>query len=93
MSVHPLVRTSGEIHSLARDWHLRKHLPCDSAGQAGAAWAQVAAFYSFFQGFATLKDFAWADEHNPAAAPNRKVDCHEACIIDWAAACIAVVPA
>lgn len=43
------------------------------AGQVGAAWAQVAGFYSFFQGFATLKDFAWADEHNPAAAPNRKV--------------------
>ena len=43
------------------------------AGQAGAAWAQVSGFYSFFQGFATLKDFAWADEHNPAAAPNRKV--------------------
>jgi hypothetical protein len=49
-----------------------------SAGQAGAAWAQVSGFYSFFQGFATLKDFAWADEHNPAAAPNRKVVHHRA---------------
>jgi hypothetical protein len=57
-----------------------------SAGQAGAAWAQVAGFYSFFQGFATLKDFAWADEHNPAAAPNRKVVSYRACSTGWQAA-------
>lgn len=43
------------------------------AGQSEAAWAQVAAFYDHFLSFATLKDFAWSDEHNPAAAPNRKV--------------------
>lgn len=43
------------------------------AGQSEAAWAQVAAFYEHFLSFATLKDFAWSDEHNPAAAPNRKV--------------------
>ena len=36
------------------------------------AWGQVAAFYDHFLAFATLKDFAWSDEHNPAAAPNRK---------------------
>ena len=49
------------------------HCCCPSAGQSNATWAQVSAFYDHFLSFATLKDFAWSDEHNPAAAPNRKV--------------------
>jgi DnaJ family protein A protein 5 len=32
----------------------------------------VFAFYSYWLNFSTEKDFAWADQHNPAAAPNRK---------------------
>eukprot|EP00899_Mesostigma_viride_P002304 jgi/Mesvir1/12074/Mv00354-RA.2 len=33
----------------------------------------VANFYAFWRSFATVLDFAWTDEYNPASAPNRKV--------------------
>ena len=42
-------------------------------GTSGTAGADVAAFYSTWLNYSTLKDFAWADKYNPAAAPNRKV--------------------
>ncbi len=42
-------------------------------GGAAAPWEAVAAFYAEWAGFASAKDFAWADEYNPAAAPDRRV--------------------
>ena len=42
-------------------------------GDAAAPWAAVSAFYGAWTAFSTAKDFAWADEYNPASAPNRKV--------------------
>jgi len=44
-----------------------------SAGSSSLAGPQVAAFYSTWLNYSTVKDFAWADKYNPAAAPNRKV--------------------
>lgn len=47
----------------------------------------MAAFYSVWLNYTTVKDFAWADKYNPAAAPNRKVQyplcvaCRRACCI------------
>jgi hypothetical protein len=41
-------------------------------GASGAAADDVLAFYAHWQAFGTAKDFAWADQYNPAAAPNRK---------------------
>lgn len=38
----------------------------------------MAAFYSTWLNYSTLKDFAWADKYNPAAAPNRKVSAAQA---------------
>lgn len=46
---------------------------CTSAGSSSLAGLEVAAFYSSWLNYSTLKDFAWADKYNPAAAPNRKV--------------------
>lgn len=43
-----------------------------AAGFSSAPWEEVAAFYAQWGGFATVKDFAWADQYNPASAPNRK---------------------
>jgi DnaJ family protein A protein 5 len=42
-------------------------------GIADAAWSTVSDFYDWWTAFLTVKDFAWADEYNPASAPNRKV--------------------
>lgn len=42
-------------------------------GSSSLAGPEVAAFYSSWMNYSTLKDFAWADKYNPAAAPNRKV--------------------
>ncbi|KAK9845932.1 hypothetical protein WJX81_006341 [Elliptochloris bilobata] len=47
--------------------------PAPGFGAAGAAWDDVLAFYAHWQGFSTAKGFAWADQYNPGAAPNRKV--------------------
>ena len=43
------------------------------AGNSGLLGPEVAAFYSSWMNYTTVKDFAWADKYNPAAAPNRKV--------------------
>ena len=47
--------------------------PFPRFGASAAEWAEVAAFYSAWGSFSTVKEFAWADQYNPAAAPNRKV--------------------
>lgn len=47
--------------------------PFPRFGLSSAPWAEVSAFYSQWGGFATVKDFSWADQYNPASAPNRKV--------------------
>ena len=44
-----------------------------AAGFSSAPWMEVAAFYAQWGGFATVKDFSWADQYNPASAPNRRV--------------------
>ena len=41
-------------------------------GGPSSAWAGVAAFYAHWTAFSTVKDFSWADQYNPASAPNRK---------------------
>lgn len=33
----------------------------------------VMSFHSFWANFVTVKSFTWADEYNPASAPNRRV--------------------
>lgn len=40
-------------------------------GLSTADAATVSAFYGFWTHFSSYKDFAWADEYNPASAPNR----------------------
>ena len=47
----------------------------------------MAAFYSVWLNYTTVKDFAWADKYNPAAAPNRKVH-HPLCIACRCKCCI-----
>ena len=42
-------------------------------GDAATPWVAVSGFYAAWTAFSTAKDFAWADEYNPASAPNRKV--------------------
>lgn len=42
-------------------------------GNSSLSGPEVAAFYSSWTNYTTMKDFAWADKYNPAAAPNRKV--------------------
>lgn len=42
-------------------------------GHVESPWPAVSGFYSEFLTFSTCKEFAWADEHNTASAPNRKV--------------------
>ncbi|KAK9817035.1 hypothetical protein WJX72_008708 [[Myrmecia] bisecta] len=42
-------------------------------GTSAADTSSVSHFYSFWLHFSSSKEFAWADEHNPASAPNRKV--------------------
>ena len=44
-----------------------------AAGNSSLSGPEVAAFYSSWTNYTTVKDFAWADKYNPAAAPNRKV--------------------
>jgi DnaJ family protein A protein 5 len=47
--------------------------PLPRFGGATAPWPAVAAFYAEWGSFASAKEFAWADQYNPAAAPNRRV--------------------
>ena len=42
-------------------------------GGAQAPWADTSAFYQTWLHFVSDRDFAWADAHNLATAPNRKV--------------------
>ena len=42
-------------------------------GRSDAPWTDVAAFYAEWGGFATTRNFSWADQYNPATAPNRQV--------------------
>jgi DnaJ homolog subfamily A member 5 len=53
-------------------------LPC--FGGPDAAAADVHAFYSYWGNFTSYKDFSWADEYNPAAAPNRQVSGQQAAV-------------
>jgi DnaJ family protein A protein 5 len=42
-------------------------------GGPGTPYANVTAFYNYWQGFTTEKDFGWCDEYDVMQAPNRKV--------------------
>ena len=42
-------------------------------GGAHTDWAAVSAFYAAWAGFTTSKPYTWADAHNPASAPDRRV--------------------
>lgn len=42
-------------------------------GRADSPWAEVSAFYQYWLQFVSDRHFAWADAHNLASAPNRKV--------------------
>ncbi|KAJ7529450.1 hypothetical protein O6H91_15G050900 [Diphasiastrum complanatum] len=41
-------------------------------GGPHSPYSQVSAFYNYWLGFGTVKDFAWCDEYRVSAAPNRK---------------------
>ena len=47
--------------------------PSVHAGTSHTEWSQISTFYTHWLNFATCKAFAWADQYNPASAPNRKV--------------------
>jgi len=47
--------------------------PAPPFGSSHAPEADVKAFYAFWVNFQSVKDFAWADVHNPASAPSRKI--------------------
>jgi DnaJ family protein A protein 5 len=51
-------------------------------GSSTSEAAEVYAFYNWWGAFATSKEFAWADQYNPAAAPNRQVGrlCVRVCV-------------
>jgi DnaJ homolog subfamily A member 5 len=42
-------------------------------GSSTAPWSEVNAFYAEWSNFRSAKTFSWADQYNPASAPNRKV--------------------
>ncbi|XP_057872078.2 DNAJ protein JJJ1 homolog [Cryptomeria japonica] len=42
-------------------------------GNLDSPYAQVSAFYNYWLGFCTVKDFSWVDEYRASAGPNRKV--------------------
>ncbi|XP_002990347.2 DNAJ protein JJJ1 homolog [Selaginella moellendorffii] len=42
-------------------------------GGPTSSHSEVSAFYSFWSGFKTVKDYAWCDEYDVSEAPNRKV--------------------
>lgn len=41
-------------------------------GNLKSPYAQVSAFYNYWLGFSTVKDFTWVDEYRVSAGPNRK---------------------
>lgn len=68
--------------AVARDSQAPAAAP--SFGSSGSPAAEVFAFYSSWQSFVTFKDFAWADQYNPATAPNRQVNfCRSSCARLW----------
>ena len=52
-----------------------------------APWADVSAFYQAWLHFVSDREFAWADAHNLASAPNRKVPCLQCTAEQADAAC------
>ena len=50
--------------------------PLPGLGGLQAPWAAVSAFYQAWLHFVSDREFAWADAHNLASAPNRKVRCN-----------------
>lgn len=64
-------RQAAAAQSDQQDKDTASNLP--AFGSSCLAGPQVAAFYSVWLNYTTVKDFAWADKYNPAAAPNRKV--------------------
>ncbi|BDA42473.1 DnaJ homolog subfamily C member 21 at N-terminal half [Coccomyxa sp. Obi] len=42
-------------------------------GRSDSPWSEVSAFYQYWLQFVSDREFAWADVHNLASAPNRKV--------------------
>eukprot|EP01018_Ginkgo_biloba_P014139 Gb_36905 [translate_table: standard] len=41
-------------------------------GSLESPYPQVSAFYNYWLGFCTVKDFSWVDEYHASAGPNRK---------------------
>lgn len=41
-------------------------------GNLKSPYVQVSAFYNYWLGFSTVKDFSWVDEYRVSAGPNRK---------------------
>lgn len=50
-------------------------------GRSDSPWSEVSAFYQYWLQFVSDREFAWADVHNLASAPNRKVVCPLFCQI------------
>lgn len=44
-----------------------------SFGTSASAWPEVATFYAEWSSFSSARSFSWADQYNPATAPNRQV--------------------
>ncbi len=42
-------------------------------GRSDSPWSEVSAFYRYWLQFVSDREFGWADVHNLASAPNRKV--------------------
>lgn len=59
-----------------------------TSGGPDSDWSTVRRFYDYWLAFATVKEFAWADVYNLAAAPNRKVrHVSEGCHVGVAVVC------
>ncbi|XP_020591161.1 DNAJ protein JJJ1 homolog isoform X2 [Phalaenopsis equestris] len=46
--------------------------PAPLIGNLDSPYSQVTAFYSYWLGYSTVMDFAWMDEYDSFAGPNRK---------------------
>jgi hypothetical protein len=44
-----------------------------SFGLSDSPWSEVSAFYRYWLQFVSDREFGWADVHNLASAPNRKL--------------------
>jgi DnaJ family protein A protein 5 len=49
------------------------HEPAPRFGDARASKEQVYAFYKYWEGFSTIKQFAYVDEYDARQAPNRRI--------------------